>query len=55
LVIFQAPVILGAGALPAFGSAPAPAGPDLPRLRVVERRVLDDDVMTLYALTELPA
>ncbi len=47
LIIFRAPVLLGAGALPAFGGAT----PDevTARWRVVERRSLGDDVMTIYA------
>ena len=53
LVIFQAPVVLGAGALPAFAFAPPADTLSLHRLRVVERRTLDDDVKTTYALQEL--
>jgi diaminohydroxyphosphoribosylaminopyrimidine deaminase/5-amino-6-(5-phosphoribosylamino)uracil reductase len=49
LVIFQAPVVLGAGALHAFGLATATRAQDARRLRIVERRTLDDDVMTTYA------
>jgi diaminohydroxyphosphoribosylaminopyrimidine deaminase/5-amino-6-(5-phosphoribosylamino)uracil reductase len=45
LVIFQAPVLLGAGALPAFGGAPG-----IERLRIVEREQFGDDSMTVYAL-----
>lgn len=52
LVIFQAPVLLGAGALPAFGSVSLGTGfPE--RWRVIERRSFDDDTMTSYA--PLPA
>jgi diaminohydroxyphosphoribosylaminopyrimidine deaminase/5-amino-6-(5-phosphoribosylamino)uracil reductase len=51
LIIFQAPVLLGAGALGAFAHAPAMAIGDAPRLRVVGRRALGDDTMTVYALT----
>ena len=48
LVIFRAPVLLGAGALAAFGSvSPGAGSPE--RWRVVERRVFDDDAMTVYA------
>ncbi|MBI1808845.1 MAG: bifunctional diaminohydroxyphosphoribosylaminopyrimidine deaminase/5-amino-6-(5-phosphoribosylamino)uracil reductase RibD [Gemmatimonadetes bacterium] len=50
LIIFQAPVLLGPGALPAFAGAP-PAE----RFRVVERREFGDDLMTVYALRELPS
>jgi diaminohydroxyphosphoribosylaminopyrimidine deaminase/5-amino-6-(5-phosphoribosylamino)uracil reductase len=47
LVIFRAPVLLGAGALPAFGGAT----PDevTARWRVVESRSFGDDEMTVYA------
>jgi diaminohydroxyphosphoribosylaminopyrimidine deaminase/5-amino-6-(5-phosphoribosylamino)uracil reductase len=55
LVTFQAPILLGAGALPAFAGAPAARIADAPRLRVVARRALGDDVQTTFALTELPA
>ena len=48
LVIFQAPVLLGVGALPAFGGAPA-----IERLRVVGREQFGDDQMTVYALHEI--
>ena len=53
LVIFQAPIVLGAGAIPAFAYAPARPLATSARMRVVERRVLGDDVMTVYALREL--
>lgn len=49
LIIFQSPVLLGEGALPAFGGAPG-----IERLRVIERRELGDDLMSLYAVSELP-
>lgn len=49
LVIFQAPVLLGAGALGAFSAVPAAAADLLPRWRVVERRELGDDLMTVLA------
>ena len=52
LIIFQAPIIVGAGALPAFGSAPATAVRDVERLRVVERRAFGDDLMTVYAFRD---
>ena len=45
LVIFQAPVLLGAGALSAFAGAPG-----IERLRIVERKSFGDDLMTAYAL-----
>jgi diaminohydroxyphosphoribosylaminopyrimidine deaminase/5-amino-6-(5-phosphoribosylamino)uracil reductase len=50
LIIFQAPVILGAGALNAFGTAPPSLVRDAARHRVVERRAFADDLMTVYAL-----
>ncbi len=49
LVIFQAPVLLGAGALGAFSAVPAADTGALPRWRVVERREFDDDLMTVLA------
>lgn len=51
LVTFQAPVILGAGALPAFDALPARAASAAPRLRVVDRRAFGDDLMTRYAVS----
>jgi diaminohydroxyphosphoribosylaminopyrimidine deaminase/5-amino-6-(5-phosphoribosylamino)uracil reductase len=51
LIIFQAPVLLGAGALPAFGGVSLGARtPD--RWRVIERRVFGDDLMTMFAPPE---
>lgn len=49
LVIFRAPVLLGAGALPAFGGVT----PDelTARWRIIERRAFGDDEMTAYAPT----
>ncbi|MBA4072623.1 MAG: bifunctional diaminohydroxyphosphoribosylaminopyrimidine deaminase/5-amino-6-(5-phosphoribosylamino)uracil reductase RibD [Gemmatimonas sp.] len=52
LVIFQAPVLLGAGALGAFSTVPAAATSALARWRVVERREFDDDLMTVLAPPE---
>ncbi len=47
LIIFQAPVLLGPGALSAWkGASPTE------RLRIVEREAFDDDIMTVYALTQ---
>jgi diaminohydroxyphosphoribosylaminopyrimidine deaminase/5-amino-6-(5-phosphoribosylamino)uracil reductase len=54
LVIFQAPVILGAGALGAFTSAPAASSAGARRLRVIARRRFGDDLMTEYALKQSP-
>lgn len=50
LITFQAPVILGAGALPAFAALPAQAVDSAPRLRVVARRECGTDLMTTYAV-----
>lgn len=48
LIIFQAPVLLGAGALPAFGVvSPGMGAPE--HWRVIERREFGDDLMTTYA------
>ncbi len=50
LIIFHAPVLLGAGALPAFGTVAPQLGADGPaRWRVIERRTFGDDTMTVYA------
>jgi diaminohydroxyphosphoribosylaminopyrimidine deaminase/5-amino-6-(5-phosphoribosylamino)uracil reductase len=49
LVIFQAPIVLGAGARSAFAHVPAHALPDAPRWRVVDRRSIGQDLMTVYA------
>lgn len=49
LVIFQAPVLLGAGALGAFSEVPAADVASLPRWQVIERRELGDDLMTVLA------
>ena len=47
LIIFQAPVLLGAGALPAFGAvSPGMRAPE--QWRVTERRAFGDDCMTSY-------
>lgn len=49
LVIFQAPVLLGAGALGAFSAVPPATTSALHRWRVVERKAFDDDLMTVLA------
>ncbi len=54
LVTFQAPVVLGAGALVGFGAAPSQSGRGARRLPVVRRRVLDDDLLTIYAVHPIP-
>ena len=51
LVIIQAPVILGAGALSAFATFPSQRVALAPRLRVVERKALGADLMTVYAVS----
>lgn len=53
LVIFQAPVLLGAGAVGAFAGAPPVAVADAPRLPIIERRSLGADLKTVYAFTQL--
>jgi diaminohydroxyphosphoribosylaminopyrimidine deaminase/5-amino-6-(5-phosphoribosylamino)uracil reductase len=50
MVIFQAPVLLGAGGLYAFGYAPSQRLPDAPRWRIMDQERLGEDVMTTYAL-----
>jgi diaminohydroxyphosphoribosylaminopyrimidine deaminase/5-amino-6-(5-phosphoribosylamino)uracil reductase len=47
LVIFQAPVLLGAGALAGFGTA-VPPDEESGRWKVVERKHFGDDLMTIY-------
>ncbi len=49
LIIFRAPIVLGAGALSAFASAAPAALATARRWRVVEQRLLDDDTLTIYA------
>jgi diaminohydroxyphosphoribosylaminopyrimidine deaminase / 5-amino-6-(5-phosphoribosylamino)uracil reductase len=49
MVIFQAPVVLGAGARSAFAHVPADGLPDAPRWRVVGRRTIGEDLVTVYA------
>jgi len=48
LIIFQAPVLLGAGALPAFGEVSSGA-PSADRWRLIEHRRFGDDLMSVYA------
>ena len=50
LVIFRASVVLGAGSLAAFESAPSFRLEDAPRFRIVRRRSFGEDDMTIYAL-----
>jgi len=49
MVIFRAPLVLGAGSLNAFGTAMAARAADAPRWRLVESRRFGDDEMTVYA------
>jgi diaminohydroxyphosphoribosylaminopyrimidine deaminase / 5-amino-6-(5-phosphoribosylamino)uracil reductase len=49
LVIFRAPLVLGAGSLNAFGTAEPVRAADAPRWRLVESRRFEDDEMTVYA------
>ena len=49
LVIFQAPIVLGPGALNAFAHVPPATVANVRRLAVVDRRAFGDDVMTTYA------
>ena len=53
LIIFRAPIVLGAGALGGFAHAPPIAVRGAPRLREIARRALGDDLMSVYALTPL--
>lgn len=48
LIIFTAPVLLGAGALPAFGTV-RPPPEDAGRWQVLAHRAFGDDTMTVYA------
>jgi len=50
LMVFTAPVILGAGALNAFLLAPSHRAEEAERLRVVSRREFGDDLLTVYAI-----
>jgi len=50
LIIFQAPCILGAGALPAFAGLPGREADEAPRLQVLERLSVGEDLMTRYAV-----
>jgi diaminohydroxyphosphoribosylaminopyrimidine deaminase/5-amino-6-(5-phosphoribosylamino)uracil reductase len=52
LIIFQAPVVLGAGALNAFGDLPAVPLAEARRLPVLARRAFGDDLMSVYSLRD---
>jgi diaminohydroxyphosphoribosylaminopyrimidine deaminase/5-amino-6-(5-phosphoribosylamino)uracil reductase len=53
LIMIQAPVVLGAEALPAFTGLSPHTVADGVRWRAIARRTLGDDVMTTYAVSEL--
>lgn len=55
LIIFQGPVVLGAGAHGAFAFAPGTTIGKAARLAVLERRALGDDSMIAYRVHEVPA
>ena len=54
LVIFQAPLVLGGRAVHPFEGWPGVRVADAPRLPVVSRRVLDDDLVTVLAVHPAP-
>ena len=54
LVIFQSPLVLGDRAAKAFEFAPPGFGASLANCRIVEQRRFGDDVMTTYALRDVP-
>jgi riboflavin biosynthesis pyrimidine reductase len=49
LIIFQAPILLGAGATPAFGHVQPLALEEARRFEVIARKRLGSDLMTVYA------
>jgi diaminohydroxyphosphoribosylaminopyrimidine deaminase/5-amino-6-(5-phosphoribosylamino)uracil reductase len=49
LIIFRAPLLLGTGALGAFGSLPSVTGASAARWRIVDAARFEDDEMTVYA------
>jgi diaminohydroxyphosphoribosylaminopyrimidine deaminase / 5-amino-6-(5-phosphoribosylamino)uracil reductase len=50
LVIFQAPIVLGGGALAAFGATSPRRAANVRRIPVLRRQEFGDDLMTIYAL-----
>jgi diaminohydroxyphosphoribosylaminopyrimidine deaminase/5-amino-6-(5-phosphoribosylamino)uracil reductase len=50
LVIFQAPIVLGGGALAAFGATAPRRADSVRRIPVLRRQDFGDDLMTIYAL-----
>jgi diaminohydroxyphosphoribosylaminopyrimidine deaminase / 5-amino-6-(5-phosphoribosylamino)uracil reductase len=53
LVIFRAPIILGAGALNAMSGLGPTLLAEAPRLKIVDTRLFGDDIMTTYAITQI--
>ena len=49
LIIFRAPLVLGGGALNAFGSMPPSRAGDAPRWRLLRTQRFEDDEMSVYA------
>jgi len=49
LVLFQAPIVLGEGSLPAFGRFSSPFGADGLRFRPLQTEQIGDDQMTVFA------
>jgi diaminohydroxyphosphoribosylaminopyrimidine deaminase / 5-amino-6-(5-phosphoribosylamino)uracil reductase len=49
LVIFQAPIVLGSGAVKAFGHVDETQTSNFSQLRLVAHRTVGDDLMTTYA------
>jgi diaminohydroxyphosphoribosylaminopyrimidine deaminase/5-amino-6-(5-phosphoribosylamino)uracil reductase len=54
LIIFRSSLALGPGAPKAFAFAPAGFEPSLAERHIVEVRRYEDDVMTTYALEDVP-
>lgn len=53
LVLIQAPVVFGGGALNAFAAFPGVRAESAPRLRVLSREALGEDLATAYAVREV--
>jgi diaminohydroxyphosphoribosylaminopyrimidine deaminase/5-amino-6-(5-phosphoribosylamino)uracil reductase len=49
LIIFRAPLVLGKGALSAFGAMPRARAGEAPRWRLIRSQRFEDDEMTVYA------
>jgi diaminohydroxyphosphoribosylaminopyrimidine deaminase/5-amino-6-(5-phosphoribosylamino)uracil reductase len=52
LVIFRAPIILGAGALGAFSAIASQEAGHAPRFKLLETRALDNDVLSVYSVSD---